>query len=187
MKKLGLALPMLMLPGVALAQPGYSSLCEVSLALPTYGSGTFQPITCSGNGALVVQPVGTLAITSGSTLAVSPVASASGGGTGTQILSAASNNATNIKPNPGTLYVAVALNTASTTAYLKFYDTSGIPQCGTTSVKFTLPLVQNVPMAISPAVGISFTSGIGLCITAGQAVTDNASATTGVSLSMVYQ
>ena len=174
------------LPHAANAQAGYASYCNAESADPSYSAGTFAPNTCDTNGRLRVSvanpwPAGTNLIGG-----VFVQASASGGATPYQLLSAATPNATNIKASGGNIYDVYALNTNSTTAYLKFYNTATTPQCGTNVVQLTYPLVQNVPVHINPVPGVTFTAGISVCLTANQAVTDNASATTGITLSLIY-
>lgn len=129
-----------------------------------------------------------------------PAASAQNYFCGTQIcanpvhyLSAASNNATNVKPAPGALYNLIAVNTTATIYYLKLYDKATAPTCGTDIPVHTLP-VPPTPASSSPAplvldstVGINFNSGIGFCLTGGIADNDNTVAATGVAINFGFR
>lgn len=110
-----------------------------------------------------------------------------GGGTQTQVISAASTNATSVKASAGTLYDITAINTNAATAYLKFYDKASAPTCASDTVLGTYPLVQNVPVVMPSWAGKAFSLGIGLCITGGIAANDNTNATTGIAVSLTYK
>jgi hypothetical protein len=102
----------------------------------------------------------------------------------THYLSAASTNATSVKNAAAALYAISAVNTNAATAYLKFYDKATAPTCNSDTVVMTVALVQNVPVNLSPQIGVAFANGIGFCITAAAADNDNTAATTGITLSL---
>lgn len=110
------------------------------------------------------------------------------GETPLHVLSAASTNSTLIGASrPHLLFDVVAINTNAATAFLKFYDTAAAPTCNTATVVHTIPLVQNIPVAYNSARGFAFSNGIGICITAGIADTDNTNATTGIAVSFGFK
>jgi hypothetical protein len=103
------------------------------------------------------------------------------------ILSAATNNATNCKASAGNLYGYELYNTTTTVYYLRLYNLSASPTCSSaTGFIRTIPIppaaaAGQVGGAVSNyAVPVNFGTGIGFCITAGSSSTDNTSAATGV-------
>jgi len=110
--------------------------------------------------------------------------------TPTRIISTATDNAKSIKASAGQLYGLVVVNTTETIAYLKFYDTASTPTCGTTTVAFTLPIPAGsagAPLTPSfPVSGVTFTNGIGLCLTGGGAESDDTQATAGVFITVLW-
>lgn len=156
--------------GAAIAQGNGTAATAIRVALPTDGTGVVGLIAGTAN-------IG----------AVNPAAAATGGATAAHILSAATTNSNSIKGSAGTLYTVHALSTNAATAYLKFYNIATAPTCASDTVLLTYPIVQNVPLAVDMPVGAAFSAGIGICITAAAADSDNAAATTGITLSVTYK
>lgn len=123
------------------------------------------------------QSVAGQAIAAAVTTMPSVVVSASTPATPTQsiINSAATTNATSVKATAGNVYGVVASNTSASIRYLKFYNKASAPTVGT-----DVPIITCVLPAGSTqhfnfgALGIRFTIGIALAITAGAADSDTA-------------
>lgn len=114
------------------------------------------------------------------------------GCTGGHLLSAASNNSTNVKASPGTLCELVVINTTASLVDLRLYDLSSAPTCSSaTGVIANYPVQANttspgfaIPLG---AWGKGFASGIGFCLTGANADNDNTNAVTGVNLNWSYK
>ena len=108
------------------------------------------------------------------------------------LLSAASTNATSIKSSGGVLLTLSYIQTGTTPAWLRLYDTAGTPNCGSaTGVKANYPIQSNATSAgatlnLGPN-GLAFFNGIGFCLTGGAADNDNTNAATGINLNWSYQ
>ncbi len=99
------------------------------------------------------------------------------------IVSAADNNATNIKTSAATLYDVLACNNTASIKYVKFYNKASAPTCGTDTpyARVMLPASTCAP-AFNSNEGLSFPTGLGYCI-----VTDAAdSGNTAVGANEVY-
>ena len=124
-------------------------------------------------------------------LAAPALAQSTGANPG-HLLSAASTNATSIKAGPGVLMTFAYIQTGTTAAYLRLYDTAGIPNCASaTGVRANYPIQSNATSAgatlnLGPT-GLAFFNGIGFCLTGGAADNDNTNATTGINLNWSYQ
>ena len=145
------------------------------------------PLIISTNGAAV--PAGTNTIG-----ATTPAAAAAGGATPYHLSggTAASNNSTSIKGSAGTLYDLTPINTTSAIYFLKLYDSATAPTCSSaTNLKHVYPIPQNTGAGggfiRSLAVGEAYANGIGFCVTAGGADTDNSNAATGVYIEASYK
>lgn len=109
-----------------------------------------------------------------------------------RLLSAASNNSTNIKASAGTLCELTVINTTATLVDLRLYDTSSAPTCSSaTGVIANYPVQANTT---SPGFSINlgmygkaFATGIGFCLTGANADNDNTNAVTGVNLNWSYK
>lgn len=115
---------------------------------------------------------------------VVPTASATGGATPSNYISAATNNSTNLKASAGTLYSLLVINTTATLKYLRLYDSGSAPTCtSATGVVFYTPIPANsttgAGLVEAISVGLNFASGIGWCITGGSGTTDNTSTAAG--------
>lgn len=119
-------------------------------------------------------------------------ASATGGGTPGHALSAATNNSTNVKASAGTLYSITIVNTTTTFADFRLYDTASAPTCSSAT-----GAVENIPIqsnAVSPGIhlnfgpaGMAFTTGIGYCLTGANADNDNTNSVTGININYVFK
>lgn len=124
----------------------------------------------------------------------SQFANVTGGATLFHLLSAASNNATNVKAVAGTVYSVTVVNTTTSLGFLRLYDTASTPTCSS-----SVGVVQNYPvpfgassagggLTLNPEVGLAFFNGIGICFTGGPlADNDNSNAFTGVAINLGYK
>ena len=117
-----------------------------------------------------------------------------GGGNGLYHLANSANttNSTLIKGTLGNIYFISAINTTTTVYWLKFYDKATAPSCNTDPVVLSFPIPFGASNAggglvVPIGVGAQFLKGIGFCITANAADSDNTAAATGITLSVVYQ
>lgn len=82
------------------------------------------------------------------------------------------------------------MNTTTTVYWLKFYDVSVAPTCGTTlPVKFKVPVPFGAANSGGGAVipvpdGLQFQNGIGFCLTGAQADNDTTNAATGLVINL---
>jgi hypothetical protein len=103
------------------------------------------------------------------------------------VVSAASNNSTNVKASAGRILGVYLVNTTATVYYLKFYNLAAAPTCSSaTGWLFTLPIPASATstgggfsMNFGPT-GFAMSAGVGYCITGGAANTDNTNAATGI-------
>ena len=105
------------------------------------------------------------------------------------VISAATTNAASLTTSRTILTGLRAFNTNAATAFLKFYDLATAPTCNTSTVKMTVPLVQNQLVTDASLVqwGVVFNAGVGVCITGAIADTDNTAATTGIAVDLYYE
>jgi hypothetical protein len=108
------------------------------------------------------------------------------------LISAASTNATSIKPAPGQIVTIVGINTTAVIYYLKFYDISATPTCNTTPVVLSFPIPIGTSSAGGGAViplpqAVQFLNGIGMCLTGGINDNDNTIAATGVAIDVFFK
>jgi hypothetical protein len=154
---------------------------------------TTQPVSVVA-GAAIVGKVGIEQTTPGTTNAVVATPAATGGLTTFFLQPAATTNATNIKASPGQVYhIAISSNAALTTVnYIRFYDVTTAPTCSSaTSLKYQLA----IPFATGAAgyvediaMGLTFPTGIGICVSGGYATTDTTNATaSAISINIGYK
>ena len=113
------------------------------------------------------------------------------------ILATASTNATLCKNGPGNIYGFEAYNATQTIYYLRFYNLAAAPTCSAAN-----GFIRSVPIppaqtaaggslvgGVSRTYGIpvSYSTGIGFCITGGAASTDNTNAAVGVYGAIDYK
>jgi hypothetical protein len=100
----------------------------------------------------------------------------------------ASTNAINCKASAGNVYMIRAINTTATAYYLRMYNSSGTPTCSSaTGFVETIPVLATGGQVSPIAVGQSYATGIGFCITGGAASTDNTNAAVGVFVTVLYK
>lgn len=92
-------------------------------------------------------------------------------------VSAASNNATNLKASTGYLLKMVGHNVNAAVRYVKFYNKATAPSPGTDTPVLVVPLpAAGAPVNIDfPDEGMEFSLGIGYGIVTGGADSDNTS------------
>jgi len=124
-----------------------------------------------------------------------PVGSTTGGATAYHLAggTAASTNSTLVSTGAHTVYSINAINTTSTTYFLRIYDQASAPTCSSaTGALMSIP----IPNAAAAGAGVSLpfgatgflvASGFGFCVTGGGADTDNTSAATGVYINATYK
>lgn len=115
-----------------------------------------------------------------------------GGCTPGHLISAATTNATNIKNAGGTLCALSAINTTTTTVYLRLYNLATAPTCSSaTGVVFNFPVQANTvgPGFALPlgAYGSAFPTGIGFCLTGAGTDTDNSAAVANVYINYAFK
>jgi len=109
------------------------------------------------------------------------------------LIAANSTNATSVKGSAGTVYeISLANISASTTAYLKLYNSASAPTCGsgTPVARYLIPFAASggAGSNISLSLGKTFSTGIAFCITAGIADSDTtAVAASTVIVNMTYK
>jgi hypothetical protein len=100
----------------------------------------------------------------------------------------ASTNSHLIKNAAGNLMAMVALNTTTTTFFLKLYDSASAPTCSSaTGLAHVYPIPPPGFVLPLPVAGESYTTGIGYCVTGGGADTDATNAATGVFIEASYK
>lgn len=123
-----------------------------------------------------VSQSGTWTVMPGNTANTTPWLANPGTPTTSFVNSAATTNATSVKASAGTVYSVTASNTSASARYLKFYNKASAPTVGTDVPVLTLALpasggLQNV---ILGTLGLRFSTGVALAITAGAADSDTA-------------
>lgn len=88
---------------------------------------------------------------------------------------AATNNAANIKATPGTVYqVSANVTLAASTCYLKFFDTTGVPNPAALVPLYIFALnVVDGAVSFNLGNGLYFPTGIGVAVVANPADLDN--------------
>lgn len=105
---------------------------------------------------------------------------------------AASDNHANIKNGAGTVYNVVAFNNSATVNYIRLYNAAtGFNGCNSATgliTQFQVPAATTVGgFAVSIPQGLSFSTGISICVTSGYATTDTTNATaTAMSVTVGY-
>lgn len=106
---------------------------------------------------------------------VETVTSTSGGSTPFHALSAASNNATNVKPSPGQIYGITISNAVSTARWFKLYDKASAPAPASDTPKQSYQIPGNSLVTLAFPEGMSFKNGISFAAVANMSDTDNTS------------
>lgn len=117
---------------------------------------------------------------------VHPTFAGSAGATVTQVISAATTNATSVKASAGVLTTLHAINTSASWRYLKFHNVSAAPTAGSGVVAtYGIPPGGGVTMTFPS--GMGFSTGIGITITGGIAAADTtAIAASEVAVTLTY-
>jgi|SRR5579862_266208 len=99
--------------------------------------------------------------------------------------SAASNNAVNLLVGPGSIF-SVTGRIASGSAYLKFYNTAGVPDPTTDIPEAVFPLINTIPVFQPPIPfqGLFFPLGIGMALVTGPADNNNTAVAAGQILGL---
>lgn len=147
-----------------------TSLSSIDTKFPAQVGGKL-PVTTDGL---------TLAQLNAATIAMSPRANTAGtgGSTPLKVISAASTNVTLVKASPGNLYSLIVIGLTSTVRYLKIYNVNSAPTVGTTVPLMTIPIpanTQGAGVSIPFSMGVNFSAGIYIAITA-QAADNDATA-----------
>jgi hypothetical protein len=99
-----------------------------------------------------------------------------------KITSLATTNASIVKATSGNLHSIIAIGLSSTVRYLKIYNKATVPIVGTDIPVMTLPIpanTQGAGISLPFSIGVNFSKGIGLAITAGSADTDSSAIAAG--------
>jgi hypothetical protein len=102
---------------------------------------------------------------------VHPTFSGSAGATPTQIIGAATTNATSVKASAGVLTALAAVNNSASWRYLKFHNVSAAPTPGSGVVQ-TYGIPPGGGITLNFPSGKGFSTGIGVTITGGIAAAD---------------
>lgn len=91
-----------------------------------------------------------------------------------RLLSAASTNATSVRPTRCHLGGWYLYNTNAAVRYLKLYDKASAPTVGTDTPVLTIPIPPNSGANVNFANGIHFENGLAYALTTGVADSDTA-------------
>lgn len=130
----------------------------------------YIPTTTDANGATWVSMATKLDPTND---AVAVGVTTAGGATTYHLVSAATTNATNIKASAGQVYGWYIYNSNAAARKLVFHNTAGTPTAGA-SVYFSLMIPAGGAANVSFAMGIPFSTGIGITTVTGLADSDSA-------------
>jgi len=190
------------------AQVGPLIQCAVTTSAPSYTTAQTDPcsLTTAGElrvnlssgalaaGANVIGKVGVDQTTPGTTNAVQEVSGTTGGLTWYFLQPAASDNHTNIKNGAGQVYEVVAFNNSATINYLRFYNAAtGFNGCNSATnivAQFIIPgnSTNGAGFVIPIPLGLTFSTGISICVTSAYAQTDTTNATaSAMALSVGYK
>jgi hypothetical protein len=109
-------------------------------------------------------------------ISIRPNNTGTNGTTPYKLISLATTNANVVKSAGGNLYSIIAIGLTSTVTYLKLYNKETSPIVGTDIPVMTIPIpanTQGAGISIPFSVGINFSNGISLAITAGSADNNN--------------
>jgi len=140
----------------------------------------------SSRRALLVEGVASgTAITVTGTVNTGPVST--GGASVYRLISAATNNANNIKASAGQIYGWYFSNENNAFRYLKFYNKATSPTVGTDTPFLTLPIPGKSAGHVAWPFGIAMGTGISVAIVSGQADNNNGSISAGdVVIDVLY-
>jgi hypothetical protein len=167
---------------VAASQSGTWNITNISgtVSLPSLAAtstkqsdGSQKTQVVDGSGNVVGATSNALDVnikSAGATVGIAPLPITAGGCSTYHVVSAASDNAANIKASAGQIYGVTVFNNASTPRYVKFHNTAGTPTAGTGVVR-TVGVQAGVNVRVAFPVGIAFGTGIGITIVTG--IADN--------------
>jgi hypothetical protein len=149
----------------------------------TIAPGTVLAVTQDGlwsvsllNGAVVaVMQSGTWAVNlaPGADVNALPAAATSGGASAHAVVSLATVNAANIKSSAANIYGFSFSNTsASAWAYVKLFNKATTPAPGTDTPAAVYPIPPGGTLSRDMPVGLSFSAGLGIAVTANPALND---------------
>ena len=105
-----------------------------------------------------------------------PNTTGANGTTPYKLISLATTNANVVKASGGNLYSIVAIGLSSTVRFLKLYNKATAPIVGTDIPVMTIPIpanTQGAGISIPFSMGVNFSLGISIAITAGSADNDS--------------
>lgn len=156
-----------------------NTVCAYNTSPPTLTNGQASWLQCDSAGNV---------LTAGAS-----APSTSGGLTTFFLQPAASDNHATIKATAGQVYFILAMNNSATVNYVRLYNaTTGFNGCNSATNLVTqvqVPASTSVGGVVVPlAFGLSFATGISICVTSGYATTDTTAATaTAMSITVGYK
>jgi hypothetical protein len=117
---------------------------------------------------------------------VQAVTGTTGGSTSYHTVVSSGTNGTNVKSSAGQVYDGALSNTSGSPIYFRFYDTSGTPTVGTTTIKRTIQVPGNGTVILSWPNGLKFTSGIAWGISTNIGDSDTTAISSSVSIDLGY-
>lgn len=112
------------------------------------------------------------------------------GTTAYKLIAAATTNAAVIKGSAGKLLAGILQNPSAAVKYVKLFNKAAAPVPGTDVPIYSVMLGVGATISITDIIGLadhSFSAGIGICITAGQADTDTTAVAAGdVVVNLTY-
>ena len=139
------------------------------LRASAYTSGTVTAVVALRSASMSGANVST-AINGTAAVAAKPATS--GGLTMARVILAASTNSTLVKNAAGQLYSYDIGNSDTVAIFVKFYNTSTAPTCGSGTPQMTITVPAGYSTRLSSDIGYAFASGIGLCVTGAAADAD---------------
>ena len=132
----------------------------------------------SKGGGVIDNKTQRVVISSDQVVPISPRPNTTGvNGTNTyKLISTVSTNSNVVKNSPGNLYSIIAIGLTSTVRYLKLYNKATTPVVGTDVPVMTIPIpanTQGAGVAIPFSMGVNFSNGISIAITANVDDNDN--------------
>lgn len=161
-----------------------SNISQINAVTPLMGNGvtgtgsqrvtiasdnTAFTVNAAQSGTWTVQPGNTANSTAWLT---SPRPATAGGLTMSEVVSAATTNATSVKGSAGQLYGWYITNTNAAIRYVKFYNKATAPTVGTDTVVLSLGIPGGGAANVFTDMGIAFSTGIAMSMVTGSANTD---------------
>lgn len=142
----------------------------------SYTTGQTNPANCDLNGGLYVHPP--------ANQTVRTTAGATGGGTLSSAIAPATPAGVNLKASAGSVFRIFATTIQATPVYIKFYNASSAPTCGsgTPIGRFMVPVAATAANGAGTNIdigdiGVAFGTGIGYCVTGALADNDTTAIT----------